>query len=172
MAVYKPTLEEVFQMVASSDLPAAKKVQFNIETKISPAAPELFPTPEEFVSLVLDVVKKFGFEERVILQSFDHRTLRVMKQVNPRIRLAPLFEGVNLNFALVAKELGAQYISPEHIWMTKADVDQAHKEGLKVVPWTANTEPEWERLLSFGVDGIISDDPEALLQFLRNKKLR
>lgn len=172
MAVHKPTLEEVFQLVATSSLPKSKSVKFNIETKISPALPQIFATPQEFAQLVLDVVRKFNFEDRVILQSFDHRTLQAMKRLEPRIQLAPLFEGGNLDFTLIAKKLGAQYISPEHVWLTQKDVAAAHAAGLKVVPWTANVAPEWERLLSFDVDGIITDDPAALLMYLQNRKLR
>lgn len=172
VAVYKPTLEEVFQLVASSKNPNAQNVHFNIETKIAPSAPELFPSPEDFATSVLSVVRKFNFEDRVILQSFDHRTLKAMKKLEPRIRLAPLFEGGNMDFTLIAKDIGAQFISPEHIWLTKADVERAHKSGLKVIPWTANIEPEWERLISMGVDGIITDDPEALIQYLNKKNIR
>ena len=48
----------------------------------------------------------------------------------------------------------------------------AHGAGLQVVAWTANTRGEWDALLAAGVDAIISDDPAALIAYLKEKKLR
>jgi glycerophosphoryl diester phosphodiesterase len=42
----------------------------------------------------------------------------------------------------------------------------AHEAGLSVIPWTANTMEHWERLIAAGVDGIITDDPAALIAYL------
>ena len=41
-----------------------------------------------------------------------------------------------------------------------------------MVAWTANTRGEWDALLAAGVDAIISDDPAALIAYLKEKKLR
>ena len=51
-------------------------------------------------------------------------------------------------------------------------VDDAHKVGISVVPWTANTPAEWDALIAAKVDAIISDDPAALITYLKEKKLR
>ena len=45
-------------------------------------------------------------------------------------------------------------------------------EGLRVIPWTANSRGNWERLVRAGVDGVITDDPAGLIAFLRAKGLR
>jgi len=37
------------------------------------------------------------------------------------------------------------------------------------VPWTANTPRDWERLVEAGVDGIITDDPAALIAWLKRR---
>ena len=76
-----PTLDEVF------DLSSQGTVQFNIETKSFPDHPELTPPPDEFVRMVLAVVKKHHMEQRVLLQSFDFRTLHAMaKPPDSRIK--------------------------------------------------------------------------------------
>jgi glycerophosphoryl diester phosphodiesterase len=41
-------------------------------------------------------------------------------------------------------------------------VDFAHSLGLKVHPWTVNSEPLMHDLIALGVDGIMSDDPALL----------
>jgi glycerophosphoryl diester phosphodiesterase len=43
---------------------------------------------------------------------------------------------------------------------------------VQVVPWTAKTQAEWDRLVEARVDGIITDDPEELIRYLRMKGLR
>ena len=58
---------------------------FNIETKIFPDHPELTPPPDEFARMVLAMVRKHQLEQRVMLQSFDFRTLHAMKKLAPEI---------------------------------------------------------------------------------------
>jgi glycerophosphoryl diester phosphodiesterase len=48
-------------------------------------------------------------------------------------------------------------------------IEEVHGEGLKVVPWTANEEPEIDRLIELGVDGIISDYPEKVVAVLAKR---
>ena len=48
----------------------------------------------------------------------------------------------------------------------------AHAHSLDVVPWTANTTEDWHPLIDAGVDGIITDDPAALIGYLKAKGLR
>ena len=64
---------------------------FNVETKIFPNHPELSPGPEEFVLMIDEAVKRHHLQSRVILQSFDFRTLRAMKVLDPSIRRSALF---------------------------------------------------------------------------------
>jgi glycerophosphoryl diester phosphodiesterase len=50
-------------------------------------------------------------------------------------------------------------------------VKEAHAAGLQVVPWTANQPDEWKMLIEADVDGIITDNPQELLRYLRERKL-
>jgi glycerophosphoryl diester phosphodiesterase len=103
----------------------------------------------------------------VILQSFDFRTLLAMKKLAPEIRRAALYEGPPKDFVQIAKEAEAQIISPEFHLVTPEQVAAAHAAGLQVVPWTANRPEDWERLAAAKVDAIISDDPAALIAWLK-----
>jgi glycerophosphoryl diester phosphodiesterase len=160
-----PTLDEVF------DLSRGTTVQFNVETKIFADHPEYTPGPEPFTQLILDLVKKHGIEQRVILQSFDPRTLRVMKKLDPSIRRAALFE-VEREWPEVAREFDATHMSPLYSLVTKERVSWAHAAGLEVVPWTVNKPEDWQKLADDGVDAIISDDPAALIAWLKRRNLR
>lgn len=159
-----PTLEEVFALAPRGHF------DFNIETKIFADRPELTPSPEKFVELVLALVRKHKLESRVILQSFDFRTLRAMKERAPEIRLSALYEGTPKDFVALAKEAGASIVSPRYNLVTAAQVKAAHAAGLQVIPWTPNSPEEWKRLMEAGVDAIITDDPAALIAFLKVRR--
>ena len=161
-----PALDEVF------DLSSRGKFEFNIETKIFEDHPEYTPSPEKFARLVLDCVRRHGLSSRVILQSFDFRTLRAMKALTPEIRLSALYERGNDSFLEIAGRAGAQIVSPDKDLVTLKKVEEAHIAGINVIPWTANTRAEWDALIAAKVDAIISDDPAALIAYLKEKKLR
>ena len=161
-----PTLIEVFDLVKQSKLANAKTVLFNIETKSDPNAPLAQPEPREFVSAVIEIVREYGFENRVTLQSFDHRTLVVAKEIAPELRLAALFEDKPDDWVEAADAAEADIVSPHFKLIDSNSVETMQEAGLAVIPWTANSKRQWERLIKMGVDGIITDDPEPLLKLL------
>ena len=160
-----PTFDEVL------DLAPLGSFEFNVETKIFADRPELTPGPEEFTRLVLAAIRRHDLESRVILQSFDFRTLHAMRTMAPQIRLSALYEGKARSFVEIAREAGATIISPAYHLVTPEQVAAAHAAGLQVVPWTANTPAEWDNLITSKVDAIISDDPATLLAHLKERKL-
>ena len=161
-----PTLEEVFALAPKG------KFLFNIETKSFVDKPELTPPPEEFARMVLAAIRKHRLEARVVLQSFDFRTLIAMKKLAPQIKLSALYSGPPKDFVAIGKEAGAGIVSPMAGLVTVDQVKAAHAAGMQVLPWTVNTPEEWERLVNAGVDGIISDDPAALIAWLKAKGKR
>ena len=161
-----PTLDEVFGLAPRG------KFDFNIETKIFADHPEYTPTPEQFARLVLDSVRRNHLDSRVIVQSFDFRTLHAMKALAPEIRLSALYENGPDSFVDIARRAGAGIVSPHVSLVTPDKVKAAHDAGLQIVAWTANSRAEWDSLVAAQVDAIISDDPAALIQYLKEKKRR
>ncbi len=161
-----PTLDEVLALASRGDF------HFNIETKLSTKTPQYTPTPEEFARLVVDAVRRHGLADRVVVQSFDFRTLHATRKIAPEIRLAALYSRGERDFVSVAKEAGAGIIAPKHDLVTPEEVSAAHAAGLQVVPWTPNTKEAWDPLIAAGVDAIITDDPAGLIEHLRQKGLR
>lgn len=161
-----PTLDQVF------DLAPNGTVQFNIETKSFPDHPELTPPPDEFARMVLEIVRKHKMEQRVLLQSFDFRTLHAMAKLAPEIRRVALWEGDNRSFVTIAKDADAPIVSPYYRLVTPEKVREAHAAGLQVVPWTPDAPREWQYLIDAKVDAIITDDPAALIAYLKQRNLR
>ncbi len=157
-----PTLDEVF------DLASRGSFDYNIETKSFPDKPQYTPPPDVFARMVLDKIRQHRLEKRIILQSFDFRTLVAMRKLAPEIRLSALVENDQRPFAEIAAEAArAEIVSPEFHLVTPEKVEAAHRAGVQVVPWTANTPQDWDRLIRAKVDAIITDDPAALIAHLR-----
>jgi glycerophosphoryl diester phosphodiesterase len=161
-----PTLDQVIS------LSNGNQVEFNIETKSFPDHPELTPPPEEFARMLLDVIRKHKLESRVIVQSFDFRTLHAVKRLAPNIRLSALWEGASRPFVDIAREGEAGIISPLFKLVTPPQVKAAHAAKIQVVPWTADAPADWQMLIDAGVDAIITDDPAALIAYMKEKGLR
>lgn len=163
-----PTLEEVFQ-----EFLPIEGVEFNIETKIDPRSPERAPSPEEFSRLLVEMVRKYKQEERVIVQSFDFRTLHAVKALAPELRRSALVGMGDESFVATAKRAGdAPIVSPHLRLITPAKVKEAQAAGIRIVAWTANTPAEWQALVDAGVDSIITDNPQGLVIYLEERKLR
>jgi glycerophosphoryl diester phosphodiesterase len=177
-----PTLKELFDLVRKS---GDANVRFNIETKIDPNHPEESPDPARFVTLLLDLVGAEKFSDRVMVQSFDWRTLRLVQKLAPTIPTVyltvqagaaptvfpdkasvwsagfdPAAHGHSIPRTI--KDAGGAIWSPYFGDVTPALIAESHALGLKVVVWTVNKPADMARLIEIGVDGIISDHPDLL----------
>ena len=161
IAVKIPLLEDLIDSV-QHHLKITGKLQvfYNIETKSSPKGDGvLHPEPELFVSLLMDVIQKKKIEPWVIIQSFDPRTLEVLHQKHPNIHTAFLTATNSLSDNLKNLSFKPTIYSPNLKLVTAQLIEDCHKMGMKIIPWTVNDKYEIIRLKSMGVDGIITDYP-------------
>jgi glycerophosphoryl diester phosphodiesterase len=181
-----PTLAEVVELTRQTAEPA---VSFNIETKLSPREPDLTPSPERFAELVVTEVRRLGITERATIQSFDWRTLRIVNELAPEIDTVCLtaqqswLDNVELGRSGGSAWLGGLDVDDHggsvpglveaagcSVWspyfgdLTEARLEEAHALGLQVVVWTVNELADMRRLIAMGVDGIISDYPDRLIE--------
>jgi glycerophosphoryl diester phosphodiesterase len=169
MKVVKPLLTEVIDSV-NQYMKTAKRPQpfYNIETKLQPEFDDVFhPKPEEFVDLLMAVIKEKGIEEQVIIQSFDFRTLQYLHKKYPTIRTAMLIEDFDprsYKEQIEAQGFNPTIYSPAYQRVNEKLVKACHKQKIKIIPWTVNTKEEIRSLTRMGVDGIISDYPDILFR--------
>jgi glycerophosphoryl diester phosphodiesterase len=169
-----PTLEEVFALVRDSKYPAARSVQFNIETKILPNEPANTTDPRTFATLVVNAIRKSGFLARSTLQSFDYRTLdearKLERKLERKLRLVTLSENPSEDLVKTVRELRPYAMSPQWELLDAKKVKAIQALGSKVIPWTLNTEEAFAKVIAMGVDGIITDDPSELQAYLTRLK--
>ena len=177
-----PTLAEVFELVRRS---GDRHVRLNIETKIDPTHPEESLDPQSFVAAVLGLLRREHFTDRVMIESFDWRTLLLVQKQAPEIPTVYLtqqqqpeeniyldksspwtagFDPMKYGGSVprAVKAAGGRIWSPLYEEVTVRSIAEAHSLGLPVIVWTVNDPKEMSRLIDMGVDGIISDRPDLL----------
>jgi glycerophosphoryl diester phosphodiesterase len=182
-----PALAALFALVKAR---GADEVRFNIETKINPTQPDETVNPEQMVRALLNTVREAGLTRRVTIQSFDWRTLQIVQGVEPaiptvylsiqtantdNIRDGAWTAGFKLadhgSLPRMVKAAGGAVWSPNGGAVTEALVKEAQAIGLKVIPWTINNPADMERLIGWGVDGIITDYPDRLRTVMQQRGL-
>jgi glycerophosphoryl diester phosphodiesterase len=164
LKAYKPLLKELLDSVAQYMI-ASKRPHpyFNIETKCLPIGDNLYhPKPDEFVELLMAVIKEKQLEEQVIIQSFDFRTLQYLHKHYPHIKTAMLIEdndkrGIEKQISVLG--FTPSIYSPHFSLVNEGLLTYCRSKKIKLIPWTVNTKEEINRLKNMGVDGIITDYP-------------
>jgi glycerophosphoryl diester phosphodiesterase len=179
-----PALAEVFDLVRQAN---ADHVRFNIETKLTPTSGADVADPESFAGAVAEFVRAGGLAARVSIQSFDWRTLLVMRRIAPEIERvcltidggsgdtlqrgrpgrSPWTAGLDIDeFGGSAPRLvaaaGCRVWSPNYRNVTAASLAEAGALRLRLIPWTVNERADMARLIQMGVSGIITDYPDRL----------
>lgn len=186
-----PTLAEVFELVERA---GNATVRFNIETKIRPADPDLYLDPRTFIEGLLSVARDAGVMDRITIQSFDWRTLRVAQEIAPNVPTSYLtaqqgwlnniragepgaspwtggFDIDDYNGSLpdMIKAAGGRIWSSYHREVTSENIARAHELGLLIKVWTVNDATRMNELIDLGVDGIITDYPDRLRTVLESR---
>ncbi|WP_104138717.1 glycerophosphodiester phosphodiesterase family protein [Arthrobacter sp. ZGTC131] len=183
-------LKDVYQLARNYD---AKKVRFNVETKVE-AGKSGGAGMEALTKAVVTEIYKAGMSERTTVQSFDWSSLNLTKKIAPQLPLvalssgdawlevgkpgaSPNLGGIDIDtyggsLAKAAKAQGYDVISPTFRSVTPQMIAEAHKLGLPVIPWTVNTTADMANLMDLGVDGIITDYPTRLRTLMEERGMK
>jgi glycerophosphoryl diester phosphodiesterase len=164
---HKPLLADVIEIIERYAKTNAKKPLFyNIETKTTPQTDAVFhPKVPQFVDLLMATIFEKRIEKRVIIQSFDIRTLQYLHQKYPKIKTALLIENFDKRaFSEQIADLGflPTIYSPAYELVTQKLVETCKMKRVKIIPWTVNDIETINRLKKMGVNGIITDYPNLL----------
>ncbi|MCX6294953.1 MAG: glycerophosphodiester phosphodiesterase family protein, partial [Bacteroidetes bacterium] len=162
IAEYKPLLTEVIEcMELFCKENNLAPIHYNIEIKSNPLGDGKYHfEPTTTTSIVYNVIKKYSINDRILIQSFDVRSLKAIHQLNDQLKIGLLvanFRSVNFNI----KKLGftPNYYNPALKICKKNTITQAHHFGCKIIVWTVDSEKEIKQIIRMGADGIITDYP-------------
>ncbi|MEJ9232587.1 glycerophosphodiester phosphodiesterase [Peribacillus butanolivorans] len=135
------------------------KIGILIELK----APELYPGIEESVA---EELKERNLDkpqnEKIILQSFNHKTMEKMNDLVPKVPIGVLTSSRADTTEQALQEFStyADYFNPSYGIVTKELVNQVHSLDMKIGSWTVRSQEAADFLLDMGVDAIITDYPD------------
>ena len=154
-----PTLEEVLQWVAT--LPS---LLVNIELKNGIVE---YPMIEE---KAIELVRKFGLENRTILSSFNHYSLVKCSELSNEIETAILYmEGLYKPWEY-AKQVGATGLHPHYYAVNHAIIESSSSYQVAVRPFTVNEEDKMLDLMKNGCTAFFTDFPEKAVRERINYK--
>jgi glycerophosphoryl diester phosphodiesterase len=173
-----PTLAEVFALTAAAG------VRVDVELKTDPSQPALTVEPAAMAQAVLAVAAGAKAMPRLAVRAFAWAGLVHLRQRWPQVPLTWLTDaetvadaalwwgrpGADAFAGSVARAVAAAAAAPataapttwapDHVGLTEAAIVEAHALGLRVIPWTVNTEAAMRRLIGWGVDGLCTDRPD------------
>ncbi len=154
-----PTLREYFELV--------KPVEgfiTNIELKTSENE---YPGIEE---AVLELIKEFGLEDRIIISSFNHYSVMRFKALAPEIRCGYLVGSWIYNFGEYAKTRGVECVHPRFNSLNEQSVSEIKSQGVQINTWTVNDPEDVERLYNLGIDAVIGNFPDMTAEVIEKLK--
>ncbi|SFH11646.1 glycerophosphodiester phosphodiesterase family protein [Pedobacter insulae] len=159
---YIPLLADLIDSVQQEIKEKGKKqIFYNIETKSGVAGDDTVnPKPEVFVKLLMNVIEQKKITPFVVIQSFDKRTIQIIHKKYPQVKTSFLVSNKK-TYEENITDLGYKpfILSPEWKTVTADLIKKAHADGVKIIPWTANTIEDINHLKALKVDGIITDYP-------------
>ncbi len=156
-----PCLEDVIHKFRNKKTASRHALGFIIELKT------IRGSGGSLADAVVALLHKEEFMERCVIISFDAVALQEVRSAHKTVPTGLLFNDESEEGRIVqAKAIGAQAIFPRKTWVTSRGVAAAHKAGLAVGTWTCNTKNEMERMVTCGVDAIVTNFPDRLRALL------
>jgi glycerophosphoryl diester phosphodiesterase len=176
-----PTLKDVIALL--KNYPEASLL---IEIKTTPLTPEDSSDPELISKAVIEELNKTVVKDRCSILAFDARVVQFVRQLDPKVKIflnqskqsksnSLWYAGYDLkdfqgSIPALIHKLGGDGWSAKYGQLNKENVKQAHDYGQKVYAWTVNSTEKMKRLKDYGVDGIITDRPDQMLDMLQRRK--
>jgi len=148
-----PTLDEVYALLAPTGLTV------NVEIKSE--------NPDMSAALI-ECAKKYDMLDKVIYSSFNHLQLSVMKKLDEKALIAPLYGFNMVNAWNYCEDMNAFASHPKsnQIRLFEGYVEKCHKKGIRVHPWTVDTVEDAKFLADCGVDALITNKPDLIREAL------
>lgn len=151
-------------------------VRFDLELKRVPFHPEMIGDDYDGTKAglleerLVEIVRQADVTERTTVRSFDHRCVRLLRRMEPRLTGAILIaETTPIAPEELVERAEASIYCPDYQFVDAALVKRVRQAGASVFPWTVNEPEDWQRLLDWRVDGLTTDRPDRLAQYLTER---
>jgi glycerophosphoryl diester phosphodiesterase len=108
--------------------------------------------------------------ELFIVKSFNHRYLKKIKELNPKIKTAALIHALPIDPAHLVKACHGDILSISLGFLDKELVKLCHREKIEVCAWNCNDIKDLKRIIETGVDYLGTDIPTLLCKEFQKLK--
>lgn len=120
----------------------------------------------EIEEKTLEIIHRYGLEERIIFSSFNHLSILKMKELVPEIPCGALVGNKGLKYAgFYCKRFGFEFYHPDFATLTQEDVRECREHGIGVNAWTVNDMGGLEKLVEWDCEGIITNYPDVPIKY-------
>lgn len=149
-----------------------EKPRYFVETKLRETTDGTnHPGPQEFVDVMMEVVDTKQIRDRLIVQSFDPRTLQILREQHPDVKIAFLARSnTSLDDNLQWLGYVPDYYSINSPFIDTALVEQCDELGITLIVGNCNDYGEIVRTAQLGVHRVITDFPLEWLAARHDKE--
>ncbi len=149
-----PTLREVLTYIRDHT-----QMTLNIELK---TGIYFYPGIEQ---KTVDMVHEFGMNDRVIYSSFNHYSIRTVREIDPSARVGLLHDVGFIDVPEYAVKLGADALHPRWQCLQYPDyLEGCRRNHLEINTWTINQEDLMLKMCEAGVHAIITNYPDRAIR--------
>lgn len=123
---------------------------------------------EILTPLVVKRLEQFDIRSECFIAS-DDVTIKLAKTIQPEMSICNLSTAPKETYIDRSRALGCMILQPGNAMVDESLVTEAHTHGLEVNPFYADDEAEMKRLISCGVDGILTNYPDRLYEVIGNE---
>lgn len=156
---HKPTVQEAFQKLDLKD----KIILF--EVKSEPKDYGVYqPEPSEFADIIANEIADYQYRDNIVFMSFDPVLLEELHKILPDHRYVYLTYKPFKSVKTFLKEISFKpyALGMYHPTIRKRDIKKLHQKDINVFAWTVNKENQSNKLIRYGIDGIITDYPDRI----------
>lgn len=165
-----PMLREVVEAIERMG-PVGESIHYYLEFKSAPETDHInHPEPAVFAKKVVEILFESKIQHQSILMSFDKRCLREVRKIAPEIKIGlAIAEKEGLE-----KEIEELGFSPDAIFPLHKEVDKGmirfvQENKMEIFPWTVNEAAEIKQVLTYNINGLITDYPDRALKIIEEK---
>ena len=138
---------------------------------------EIKQSKPSLIKPLCELIKKHGLENKVIVASFSNKALLEFRSAFPQVATSTT-KSEAVKFFILNQFYLAGFYSPAAVALqvpeyyqgtkivTERFIKTAKKQNIEVHAWTINDEADMKRMISLGVEGIVTDYPDRLLRVL------
>ncbi|GAB3487852.1 glycerophosphoryl diester phosphodiesterase [Marinomonas epiphytica] len=122
---------------------------------------------ESIVPSVMAMLKEHWQDnEKLMISSFNHQALVMCLEMDDSRHLAQLYEGVPENWQTELEAIQAYSLNCQYDLLTQEQAESIKQAGYKLLCYTANTQEAVSHHWQWGMDAVITDDPEQFAAYI------